>query len=76
MQGAFNVDWDSVLDELVLDEETSQLYQRAAESAGRPVVAARLEAEREIEAEPEIEPESEPENEGETEPESEPEGYY
>ena len=79
MQGAFNVDWDSVLDDPGLDEETSRLYQRGAESAGRPVVAARLEAETGIgpenEAEQEIEPESEPENEAEQEiePESEPE---
>ena len=63
MQGAFNVDWDSVLDDPGLDEETSRLYQRGAESAGRPVVAARLEAEPEIEAENESEIEAESETE-------------
>lgn len=44
MQGAFNVDWDQVLDDDELDEETSRLYRQKVdelEVAGRSAAAQR-----------------------------------
>ena len=42
MQGSFNVDWENVLDNTNLDEETSLLYETQRKASG-PVAQRRRE---------------------------------